>query len=237
VQEYGTNPTANLLTDGVDERFMRTSATESDSYLTDALGSTVELTDATGATEEQYSYSPYGSQSATRMTTSNSYTYTGREFDGLGVDYYRARYYNPATGRFLSEDPIGFAGGMNLYAYAKNNPLKFNDPLGTCANPQGLPADDPLFSDACNSALMLLMLSAVVAFFYISMAIIFLPMILGAWFAEFAELEALETLFALVSHAADTPRMLLIYLLLFPIAPILGFGWAYNNVMNSCGGT
>ena len=134
VQEYGTNPTANLLTGGVDERFMRTSATETDRYLTDALGSTVELTDATGATKEQYSYSPYGSQSATGMTTSNSYAYTGREFDGLGVDYYRARYYNPTTGRFLSEDPIGFAGGMNLYGYAKNNPLNFKDPSGLCAN-------------------------------------------------------------------------------------------------------
>jgi RHS repeat-associated protein len=133
VQEYGTNPTANLLTGGVDERFTRTSATESDSYLTDALGSTVELTDATGATEEQYSYSPYGSQSAAGMTTSNSYAYTGREFDGLGVDYYRARYYNPTTGRFLSEDPIGFAGGLNLYAYARNNPVSNKDPLGLCS--------------------------------------------------------------------------------------------------------
>lgn len=46
---------------------------------------------------------------------------------------YRARYYNPATGRFLSEDPIGFAGGFNLYAYANENPLSFNDPFGTCA--------------------------------------------------------------------------------------------------------
>jgi len=46
---------------------------------------------------------------------------------------YRARYYNPTTGRFLSEDPIGFAGGMNLYAYANENPLRFNDPFGTCA--------------------------------------------------------------------------------------------------------
>ena len=47
--------------------------------------------------------------------------------------YYRARYYNPTTGRFLSEDPIGFAGsGMNLYAYASENPLRFNDPWGMC---------------------------------------------------------------------------------------------------------
>jgi hypothetical protein len=46
---------------------------------------------------------------------------------------YRARYYNPTTGRFLSEDPIGFAGsGANLYAYASENPLRFTDPSGTC---------------------------------------------------------------------------------------------------------
>jgi hypothetical protein len=46
---------------------------------------------------------------------------------------YRARYYNPTTGRFLSEDPMGFAGsGMNLYAYASENPLRFNDPWGLC---------------------------------------------------------------------------------------------------------
>ena len=47
--------------------------------------------------------------------------------------YYRARYYNPTTGRFLSEDPIGFGGGINLYAYAANNPMSMKDPLGTCA--------------------------------------------------------------------------------------------------------
>ncbi len=133
VQEFGTNPTASLLTGGVDERFQRTSATETDNYLTDALGSTVALTDATGATQVQYSYSPYGSQSATGSTT-NSYTYTGREFDGLGINYYRARYYNPATGRFLSEDPSGFRGGINLYAYAGNNPMSFTDPFGLDKN-------------------------------------------------------------------------------------------------------
>lgn len=45
--------------------------------------------------------------------------------------YYRARYYNPTTGRFLSEDPAGFGGsGTNLYAYAFDNPVDFNDPFG-----------------------------------------------------------------------------------------------------------
>jgi hypothetical protein len=46
------------------------------------------------------------------------------------ASYYRARYYNPALQRFISEDPLGFAGGINLYGYAYNNPLSFRDPLG-----------------------------------------------------------------------------------------------------------
>ncbi len=43
---------------------------------------------------------------------------------------YRARYYDPATGRFLSEDPIGFDGGSNFYAYVGNSPTNRKDPLG-----------------------------------------------------------------------------------------------------------
>ena len=131
VQELnGTTVTANLLTGGVDERFLRTDASGTANYLTDALGSTVALTDSTGNSNVQYSYAPYGSISITGTTT-NSYTYTGREIDGLAINYYRARYYNPATGRFLSEDPLGFDGGdVNLYAYVEDNPINETDPLG-----------------------------------------------------------------------------------------------------------
>lgn len=145
VQELnGTTPTANLLTGGIDERFLRTDASGTYDYLTDALGSTVALTDSAGASQTQYSYDPYGSQSASGATTTNSYTYTGREFDGLGIDYYRARYYNPTTGRFLSEDPIGFRGGINAYIYADDDPEDFNDPLGLQSSPPYVSAD-PVF--------------------------------------------------------------------------------------------
>ncbi len=128
-EQNGTGVTANMLTGGVDERFQRTDSTGSYSYLTDALGSTEALTDSNGNSDVQYSYGPYGSLSVTGSTT-NSYDYTGRESDGLGLHYYRARYYNPTTGRFVSEDPTGLAGGINLYAYAGDNPLDFRDPFG-----------------------------------------------------------------------------------------------------------
>jgi len=53
-----------------------------------------------------------------------------QENDGTGLYYYRARYYSPALQRFISQDPIDFNGGLNLYAYVCNNPLGLIDPLG-----------------------------------------------------------------------------------------------------------
>lgn len=134
VQELnGSTVTANLLTGGVDERFLRTTAGETDNYLTDALGSTIGLTGSTGNSTVQYSYGPFGAISIAGTTT-NDYTYTGREIDGLGINYYRARYYNPAIGRFLSEDPIGFVGGVNKYAYVDGDPMDYIDPFGLDKN-------------------------------------------------------------------------------------------------------
>jgi RHS repeat-associated protein len=129
VQELNGSVTANLLTGGVDEYFTRIDSTGTSNFLTDALGSTVELTDSGGNPQVQYGYGPFGAISITG-TTNNSYTYTGRETDGLGLYYNRARYYNPSIGRFLSEDPIGFAGGINKYAYVGNSPTNWIDSFG-----------------------------------------------------------------------------------------------------------
>jgi RHS repeat-associated protein len=60
----------------------------------------------------------------------NAYTYTGRERDASGLDYYRARYYLPSAGRFLTPDPIGLQGGLNAYGYVGSNPVNFTDPFG-----------------------------------------------------------------------------------------------------------
>ena len=58
--------------------------------------------------------------------------------NGGGMVYLRNRWYDPQTGRFLTQDPIGLAGGVNLYAYAGNDPISFSDPFGLCKRP-----DDP----------------------------------------------------------------------------------------------
>ncbi|WP_175884245.1 RHS repeat-associated core domain-containing protein [Burkholderia sp. BCC0044] len=77
-----------------------------------------------------YTYEPYGNTSATGEANANVAQYTGRENDGAGLYYYRARYYHPGISRFVAEDSIGLAAGANLYAYVSGNPVLFVDPNG-----------------------------------------------------------------------------------------------------------
>ena len=134
VQELsGTTPTANLITGlGLDEIFSRTVVgSTATSFLRDALGSTVATTGSGAGIQTTYTYDPYGSTTATGTASTNAFQYTGRENDGTGLYYYRARYYEPGFERFASEDPIGFTGGRaNLFTYVADNPLNFVDPWG-----------------------------------------------------------------------------------------------------------
>jgi len=99
-------------------------------YHKDTLGSIRAITDGTQAIINSYSYDSFGNVTQTG-TVNQPYAYTGREWDKeTGLYYYRARYYDPMVGRFISKDPIGFAGGINLYAYVENNPINFTDPTG-----------------------------------------------------------------------------------------------------------
>ena len=114
----------------IDESFIRQSGSGNEFYHADALGSSVALSNAQGASATTYSYEPFGKTTAT-STSTNPFQYTGREADGTGLLYYRARYYQPRLQRFISEDSIGFlSGSSNFYAYVHNNPLVFSDPLG-----------------------------------------------------------------------------------------------------------
>jgi RHS repeat-associated protein len=104
-------------------------AAQTASLLTDALGSTVRLTDGSGAKLVDYTYDPYGNTTAD-ATVLNPFQYTGRENDGTGLYYYRARYYSPTLHRFISQDSTGINAGPNFYTYVGGNPVSFNDPFG-----------------------------------------------------------------------------------------------------------
>ena len=62
-------------------------------------------------------------------------TLLGQKQDGSGLQYMRNRYYDPKMGRFTQEDPIGLAGGLNLYGFANGDPVNFSDPFGLCVPP------------------------------------------------------------------------------------------------------
>jgi RHS repeat-associated protein len=131
VQELsGTTPTANLLAGYEDEYFQRTDAGGSRNMLTDALGSSVSLSDSSGAVQTSYVYEPYGNTTTTGSASTNTFEYTGRENDNTGLYFYRNRYYAPQLARFISEDPLGFKGGINIYAYVGDSPTNFTDPDG-----------------------------------------------------------------------------------------------------------
>jgi RHS repeat-associated protein len=129
----GGSPIANLLSGGIDEVFTRTDSSDTANFLTDALGSTINLTNSSGSSLAQYAYEPFGNTTVTSGSSANPYEYTGRENDGTGLYFYRARYYNPSLQRFVSQDPIEFLGGSsNLYPYASNSPTYITDSSGRC---------------------------------------------------------------------------------------------------------
>jgi RHS repeat-associated protein len=100
-------------------------------YHYDALGSVVALSDSSGDTVQTYEYTVFGEVWASDIDHPNPYMFAGRRYDiEIGLYYSRARYYNPYMGRFLQTDPIGYGGGINLYAYCGNNSLNHVDPSG-----------------------------------------------------------------------------------------------------------
>jgi RHS repeat-associated protein len=115
---------------GIDNKLKLTNAGNAKYFLQDHLGSTAGLSDSNGNVVSSASYDSFGNPSNTNL--SSQYQYTGREFDNFtGLQYSRARFYDPKIGRFISEDPIGFIGGdVNLYGYVRNRPIVLRDPSG-----------------------------------------------------------------------------------------------------------
>lgn len=122
---------AHILTGlQIDEVIARYTTQGERTLLTDALGSVLISTKEDGTVATAYGYSSYGEVQLLGSDEQNSIQYTARENDGTGLYYYRARYYDPQLKRFVSEDPIGINGGLNVYAYVGGRPLNYIDPMG-----------------------------------------------------------------------------------------------------------
>jgi RHS repeat-associated protein len=125
---------------GIDELLAQEDGAGVLSYFhADGLGSIVKTTNSAGAVTASRRYDAFGNL---ELATTNGYAFTGREWDSeTGLYYYRARYYDPKIGRFLSEDPIGFEAGVNFYSYVQNGPVNLTDPFGldsfACSVPLG----------------------------------------------------------------------------------------------------
>lgn len=118
-----------------DDPLMRLTGQTNDSsataiyYHQDGINSVVATSTQGGAIAGAQLFDAWGNMVQSSGSIAQ-YGYTGREPDASGLIYYRARYYDPTIGRFISRDPAGMPDGVNQYAYANNNPVNFTDPSG-----------------------------------------------------------------------------------------------------------
>ncbi|MBI2767785.1 MAG: hypothetical protein HYX53_17960 [Chloroflexi bacterium] len=103
-------------------------------YLADGLGSTITTVDSAGAVVNAYTYDGYGKTTAASGSQANEFQFAGQQTDGTGLQYLRARYYDPDTGTFLSRDPLAASPTWTTssYTYALSSPVNYADPTGTC---------------------------------------------------------------------------------------------------------
>jgi len=101
-------------------------------FLQDHLSSVIALANGMGSVVEQESYEPFGNTQGSGLT---DYGYIGGRFDpDTRLLFLNSRFYDPASQRFITEDPIGVAGGLNIFAYAGNDPVNLFDPSGMSAD-------------------------------------------------------------------------------------------------------
>lgn len=116
---------------GIDEPLALTTSQGTYYYHVDGLGSVVALTDSNQKVVQDYQYDSFGNLKDQKNRIKQPYTFAGREWDKeIGLYYYRARYYDAEVGRFIEKDPAGSSAGVNLYLYAKANPIRYADPFG-----------------------------------------------------------------------------------------------------------
>jgi len=144
----GTVVARYAQTQNIDEPMAMLRSGATSYYHADGLGSVTSLSNTAGALAQTYTLDSFGNQTASSGSITSPFQYTGRESDPeTGLYYYRARYYDQATGRFIIEDPLGFQGSdTNFYRSVGNRATAFTDPFG-------LVAIDPTFNSDCLPAL------------------------------------------------------------------------------------
>ncbi|MDZ4862278.1 MAG: RHS repeat-associated core domain-containing protein [Gemmatimonadota bacterium] len=138
-----------FLSGGLDRpllgRFNVAGTYKNTTLVADRTGSILKAVTSTGTLESNANYFPRNAFGAlAQVTGTGGVPMGGVGFAGAGTPnarggfvYLRNRWYDPTSGRFLTQDPLGLAGGVNLYAYAGNNPISFRDPYGLCEKPIG----------------------------------------------------------------------------------------------------
>lgn len=137
IRESGASAADYLFGPGIDEPLAMSRGGQIYYPAVDALGSIQLVTNASGSVQNKYLYDVWGLTRTQTGTLANPFGYTGREFGEAATLFYRARYYQPSIGRFLSEDPLiaelrtdAPVSRLYFYAYASNSPLDTRDPLG-----------------------------------------------------------------------------------------------------------
>jgi RHS repeat-associated protein len=130
IQEPGASPADYLFGPGIDEALAMSRGGQTYYYLTDAIGSGTAISNTVATVQNSYLYDAWGQVKSQTGSLTNPFTYTSREAAEAGLSFYRARYYQPSLGRFLTEDPATGGNEPNLYAYVGNASLLYVDPTG-----------------------------------------------------------------------------------------------------------
>ena len=148
----GSASSRYVFGDAFDEPLAVDDGVSASYFHADALSSVVKRTDAGGAVSFTAQYDAWGRPEA--AVDQSGYAFTGREWDSeSGLYYYRARYYDPAIGAFVSEDSIDFRDGLSRFSYVMGRPTVLIDPSGHIPCGRDCPSDvKQAAKDACNFA-------------------------------------------------------------------------------------